>query len=181
MRFGVVGAGAIVAVLACEATPQATPPVSGSPSATTTTLAERPDAGRLEADWNDGEVAWRPYADGIAEAARTRKPICLVFFTTWCPHCKRYSHLFKDPRVVAAARDFVMIRVDRDLWSELSKRYSIDGEYIPRTFFLSADGRVDPAIHAERPTYAFFYDELDPAPLLAAMVTARAAFARDGG
>ncbi len=74
-----------------------------------------------------------------------------------------------------------MIRVDRDLWSELSKRYSIDGEYIPRTFFLSADGRVDPAIHAERPTYAFFYDELDPAPLLAAMVTARAAFARDGG
>jgi hypothetical protein len=81
--------------------------------------------------------------------------------------------VFHDPRVVAAAEDFVMVRVDRDRAPALSARHAPDGEYIPRTYFLSPDGEHDPSIHAPRDQYLYFFDEHDPVPLLAAMQAAR--------
>jgi protein-disulfide reductase (glutathione) len=128
--------------------------------------------GRSAEDWNDAEIAWQPYAEGLALAKKEKKPICLVFFTEWCPHCQRYRSVFHDPRVVAAAKRFVMIRLDRDKNAELSRRYAPDGEYIPRTLFLSSSGEVAREIHAPRDKYLYFYDEQDPAGLLAGMAEA---------
>jgi len=52
---------------------------------------------------------------------------------------------------------------------ELTKKYAPDGEYIPRTHFLSPDGELDPAIHAPREKFQYFYDEKNPASVLAGM------------
>lgn len=120
-------------------------------------------------DWNDGKIQWQPYEKGLAAAKAQKKLVCLVFHTEWCPHCKSYSGVFHDARVVEQAKRFVMIRVDRDTNRELSKQYAPDGEYIPRTYFLSSQGKLDPEIHADRSDYKYFYDEKDPTSLLAGM------------
>jgi hypothetical protein len=55
----------------------------------------------------------------------------------------------------------------------LSRLHAPDGEYIPRTYFLGADGKVDESIHAPRAQFKYFYDETNPASLLAGMEEAR--------
>ena len=124
---------------------------------------------RAVGDWNDAQVGWKSYEDGLALAKKERKPICLVFFTEWCPHCRNYSAVFHDPKVVEKSKQFVMIRLDRDKNGEISKKYAPDGEYIPRTYFLTPDGTLDPEIHAPRPQYKYFYDEMQPGGVLSGM------------
>ena len=127
--------------------------------------------GRVHAggDWNDAQIGWKSYDEGLAAAKKEQKPICLVFFTEWCPHCRNYSGVFHDPKVVEKSKSFVMIRLDKDKNAEISKKYAPDGEYIPRTYFLSPDGTLDPEIHAPRPQYKYFYDEAQPGSVLGGM------------
>jgi len=124
---------------------------------------------RAGGDWNDGQIGWQPYDAGLAAAKKAKKPVCLVFYTEWCPHCANYSAVFHDPRVVERAKGLVMIRVDKDKDAELSRRYAPDGEYIPRTYFLASDGTLEPGIHAPRERFRYFYDERDPGSVLAGM------------
>jgi thiol:disulfide interchange protein len=123
-------------------------------------------------DWNDAKIRWLPFEQGLQTAAAEGKPVCLVFFTTWCSHCRNYRKVFDDARVVELAQRFAMIRVNKDQHAELSARFAPDGEYIPRTLFLSSDGTLDPGLQAPRPTYRYFYDERDPASVLAGMQAA---------
>jgi thiol:disulfide interchange protein len=129
-------------------------------------------AGAGAEDWNDAKIQWRSYEEGLAEAKKSGKPVCLIFYTTWCPHCANYSRVFQDPKVVEHARDFVMIRVDADKRRDLSEQYKPDGAYVPRSFFLSPQGVLDQEINAGRDQYKFFYHEHDPNHILKAMEVA---------
>jgi glutaredoxin len=120
-------------------------------------------------NWNDQQIRWRQYEQGLAAAKQDKRPICLIFYTEWCPHCTNYSRVFHDPTVVERSRQFVMIRIDKDKNRELSKKYAPDGEYIPRTYFLSPAGDLAPTIHAPRERFKYFYDERKPGSLLAGM------------
>ena len=120
-------------------------------------------------NWNDETIGWRPYAEGMAAAKTEKKPICLIFYTDWCPHCTNYSKVFHDPKVVERSKQFVMIRINKDENGDISKKYAPDGDYIPRTYFLSPQGELDTKIHAPRSKYQFFFDEKDPASVLAGM------------
>ncbi len=62
-----------------------------------------------------------------------------------------------------------MIRLDKDQNRELSRKYSPDGEYIPRTYFLSSEGELDATITEARENYKYFYNENDPSAILAGM------------
>jgi thiol:disulfide interchange protein len=123
-------------------------------------------------DWNDSGIAWQPYEKGLAEAKADKKPICLIFYTDWCPHCANYSKVFHDPKVIEQSKSFVMIRLNKDENKELSKQYAPDGEYIPRTYFLSSDGKLDSSLHAPRDKFQYFYDERAPDSILAGMESA---------
>ncbi len=125
-----------------------------------------------------GGVAWLSYEDGIAAAARDNKPVCLVLFTEWCPHCKNYRRVFEDPKVVELSQRFVMIRVDSDQQPQVSHQYAPDGEYVPRTFFLDSTGTLAPEIHAPRDRYRYFYDEQAPESVLGGMNAALARLTR---
>ena len=125
-------------------------------------------------DWNDAQVSWKPYEEGLAAAKKESKPVCLIFFTEWCPHCANYSAVFHDPKVIEESKKFVMIRLDKDKNAEISKKYAPDGEYIPRTFFLSSSGELIADLHAPRDQYKYFYDEKDPASVLGGMSAALA-------
>jgi hypothetical protein len=125
---------------------------------------------RAGGDWNDGGIKWQGYEEGLAAAKKDKKPVCLIFYTEWCPHCANYSQVFHDPKVVEQAKRFVMIRLDKDKNGEISQKYGPDGAgYIPRTYFLASDGTLAPDIHAAREQFKYFYDEKDPASVLAGM------------
>ncbi len=113
-----------------------------------------------------------------ARAKAQKKPVCLVLYTGWCPHCRNYSHVFEDPQVVERAKDFVMIRANADDEPAVASKFVPDGGYVPRTFFLSPDGTLDPEIHAARPKFLYFYDERAPHSLLAGMAQAKAKLAK---
>lgn len=156
---------------ACRADPSTDAPATSATSEAAPPAAEPRAAAAAVAGetWNAAQIDWQPYEAGLARAKAENKPICLIFYTSWCPHCKTYSRVFEDPRVVAKARNFVMIRLNADTESELARRFSKDGGYIPRTFFLAPDGTPDFSIHAARDKFLYFYDERDPASLLAGM------------
>ncbi len=120
-------------------------------------------------DWNDKGVQWRGYEEGLAEAKKNGKPVCLIFYTDWCPHCTRYSGVFHDDKVIAKSKELVMIRLNKDENKELSGKYAPDGQYIPRTFFLLPDGAVNNAIKAPREKYQYFYNPQAADEVLAAM------------
>ncbi len=120
-------------------------------------------------NWNDANIHWMPFQEGLATAKKNNQPICLIFFTTWCPHCANYAKVFSDPEVVKRSKSFVMIRLDKDKNQDLSKQYKPDGEYIPRTYFLSAAGVLDESLTEDRPQFKYFYSESDPASLRAGM------------
>jgi protein-disulfide reductase (glutathione) len=132
------------------------------------TLAGTADAG---GDWNDGGIGWKPYEQGLAEAKSSGKPVLLVFYTEWCPHCTNYSKVFHNPELVELSKKFVMIRVDKDQDPAASAKYTPDGEYIPRTYFLKSDGTLMPEITEQRPQYKYFYDESSPAGVTRSMKT----------
>ena len=125
-------------------------------------------------DWNDGAVAWKSLDDGLALAKKEHKPVCLIFYTEWCPHCANFSKVFHDPKVVETSKRLVMVRLDQDQNKDLSQKYAPDGGYIPRTLFLTPDGTLAD-VHAPRDQYKYFYDEKDPASVLAGMNAALAA------
>jgi hypothetical protein len=128
-----------------------------------------PGVARAGGDWNDGGISWKSYDEGLEEAKKTKKPICLIFYTDWCPHCTNYSKVFHDPKVVDRSKKFVMIRLNGDQNKELSGKYAPDGQYIPRTYFLSSDGVLDDTVHAPRDKHKYFYSESDPASVLGGM------------
>jgi thiol:disulfide interchange protein len=133
------------------------------------------------ADWNASGVAWLPYDEGLAAGKARNLPIVLVFYTDWCPHCHNYSRLFHDPEVARLSSRFVMIRVERDGHRELSARYDIDGDYIPRTFFLTPSGAVLTELTSDNEDFLYFLDEHDPTELVTLMQLAleRATSSRD--
>ncbi len=164
----------LCAALALAACGRAEPePVKASPEGAST-LGPRVSALTPQDEgWNAAQIAWQSYDAGLARARAEHKPVCLVLYTSWCPHCKNYSHVFDDPRVVERAKDFVMIRADADAESALAQKFTTDGGYIPRTYFLGPDGTLAADIHAPRPKFKYFYDEHNPASLLAGMEAAR--------
>ena len=112
-------------------------------------------------DWNDKGIAWQAFEAGLAKAKQEKKPVMLIVFTEWCPHCTSYSKLFHDQKVVEKSRQFVMVRVDKDKQPDVSRKHA-------------PDGVLDPALDAKRDKYRYFYNESDPTEVLAGMDAALA-------
>lgn len=125
--------------------------------------------------WNAPAIAWQSIGDGIRESTRTGKPVIMVFHATWCPNCKRYREVFKDPEVVTASRDFVMILIDAEKDKVANGAFAPDGTYVPRTLFLNSEGDVQSEIRgASDPQFPHTIDASGPAELIGLMRKAKA-------
>jgi len=127
-------------------------------------------------DWNGVEINWRDARSGIYESSQTGRPVIMVFHATWCSVCKRFRQVFKDPDIVTASRDFVMILVDGDAEKELNGAFSPDGVYVPRTLFIDSEGNVSDKLVGADPQYPHSLAVDKPDELLALMKKAHEVF-----
>ena len=127
--------------------------------------------------FNDQEIAWKLYDEGLAEAKRTGKPMFVLFHTTWCPHCQRYKPMFFDAAVVEELKRYVCVIVDRDEQPGVNDRYSDAGGFVPRTMVLEADGAPRYDIEGANDAYPHFIDYRDRKALRRFLARARGALA----
>jgi len=115
----------------------------------------------------ESPIAWVPFSDeALARATAAGRPVLLDFEAAWCLPCREMERTtFRDPAVVRAAADFVMVKVDvtteDERSSALSSRFGVAG--VPTLVLLGPDGR-------ERGRFARL---VDAAEMLRAMDEAR--------
>ncbi len=103
-------------------------------------------------------LPFETYSDeALAKAAAEGKPVMIDFFADWCLPCKELEHnTFSDPRVVAAAKGWVLLKADltregTEEVARLRQRWGIKG--VPTVVFLGPDGkeRGPRVVEFERP------------------------------
>lgn len=107
-------------------------------------------------DWNDSELNWYSYKDGLEELNNSGKNGVFIIYADWCPTCKEYSELFSDPAVVKSLDSLVLIRSNKDLEPEISELFNIDGDYVPRTFALDKRGQIIRDLNSKNPQWWYF-------------------------
>lgn len=120
---------------------------------------------RMAELWNGAQIEWREVGPGIRESNQTGKPVIMLFHASWCGSCKRYREVWKDPGVVAASKNFVMVLVDVDSDPDANGAFSPDGTYVPRTIFYTSEGDVMKDVRGKDPEYPHTIDLDDPAEL----------------
>jgi thioredoxin-like negative regulator of GroEL len=119
--------------------------------------------------WNGAEIAWRDMGTGVKESIRTGKPVLIVFHATWCQVCRHFRAVFKDPAIVEASRNLVMILVDVDKEPDVNGAFAPDGGYVPRTVFLDSEGNIIHELQSANPQYRYSADVDKPDELLSLM------------
>ncbi|MHB8174065.1 MAG: thioredoxin family protein [Nitrospirota bacterium] len=61
-------------------------------------------------------INWMNYTDGMAQSAKTGKPVMIDFYTTWCKYCKLLEDTtYKDPGVIQTLNtNFIAIKVNAE-------------------------------------------------------------------
>jgi protein-disulfide reductase (glutathione) len=120
--------------------------------------------------WNGNEIHWRTMQSGVKESTATGKTVVLVFHASWCSACKKYRQVFKDPAVVEATRNYVMVLVDVDKEPQVNGAFAPDGTYVPRTLFITPQGDVRADLTGKTdPEHPHTIDITSPAELLSLM------------
>ncbi len=90
-------------------------------------------------------IAWRPYSEGaVSEAVAAGKPVFIDSYADWCIPCKELDKMtFNRPEVVAASRNFVMLKADLTSNADekakaFYRKFNIRG--VPTLIFLRPDG-----------------------------------------
>ena len=124
-------------------------------------------------DWAKS-VPWRTWDQAVVEAKRTKKPICVVVYTDWCPRCRELAPIFDMPKISGLAKKFVMVHQNRDHAPPWLKKFSETGEYIPRVLFLNSKGELQKDITSGSARYPYFYSVQGWRALVASMNNALA-------
>jgi thioredoxin-related protein len=81
------------------------------------------------------------YNGALKEAQREQKPLLLYFFSKSCAYCVEMERTTLADKGVNAMlkKDFVVLRVDADKSTDLTRLYRISGT--PSSWFLDASGK----------------------------------------
>lgn len=116
--------------------------------------------------FNDVSIEWQLFDHGQRLALSEGKPILFLAHTTWCPHCMRYREVFFNDEVVKLVNAFIPVIVDRDLQSDITARFAPDGDYIPRTMFLTPEAQLVRELRYRNTEFNYFVDYDDPSNLI---------------
>jgi len=79
--------------------------------------------------------------DALKSAKAQHKPIMIDFYTDWCGWCKKLdSDTYSDPKVNAAAKKFICVKIDAEKEPNLASKYGVSG--YPTIIFLDSNGTV---------------------------------------
>jgi thiol-disulfide isomerase/thioredoxin len=106
-------------------------------------------------DWNDKDVEWHGYVDGLLAAKKEKKNVVLIVYADWCGVCKKYSTMFQDADVIRNSKNVVLVKLNQDTDTMYLKKYSLDGEYVPRTYLLDSEFNVMPSPYKSK-KYDFY-------------------------
>ncbi|XP_060085660.1 thioredoxin domain-containing protein 12-like [Ylistrum balloti] len=95
----------------------------------------------LARGWGN-DIAWVKLDDGLIQAKKENKPVMLIIHKSWCGACKSLKPKFEASQAIKeVSQEFVMVNAEDDEEPGDSK-FTPDGGYIPRIFFLDSDGNV---------------------------------------
>ncbi|KAL6071034.1 Thioredoxin domain-containing protein 12 [Balamuthia mandrillaris] len=106
------------------------------------------------------KIHWVSYEDGLKRAKEENKPAFVLLHKSWCGACKRLKPAFAgSTEVEQLSEKFVMINAEDDEEPHANPAFALDGSYIPRIIFMSAEGTVLPEIYNEggNAKYKYFY------------------------
>ena len=93
----------------------------------------------------ESAIAWSPFSkERLAEATAAGRPVFIDSFADWCIPCKEMDKLtFSRPDVIAASREFVMLKADLTSNKDAGvkafyKKFGIKG--VPTLIFIKPDG-----------------------------------------
>jgi len=85
------------------------------------------------------------YAAALKQGKAERKPILVVFSTTWCTYCRNMKEdVWPRAEVKTAVQPFVVVEVDGERQPEVAAKYQVTG--YPTLVALDAEGRLIGAI-----------------------------------
>jgi thiol:disulfide interchange protein len=120
-------------------------------------------------------VRWQTWDEAQKIPQAKRKPMALLVFAHWCPHCRSLAPAFADKEVVRLSKQLTMVRQDSDekpAW--LKDKFGKYGGYVPRMFIVAPDGRVVEEITSGHSRYPYFYQASQIEALRAALAKAGA-------
>uniref|UniRef100_A0A915BDL8 Thioredoxin domain-containing protein n=1 Tax=Parascaris univalens TaxID=6257 RepID=A0A915BDL8_PARUN len=89
------------------------------------------------------DIEWVKWSEAKEQAKTLKKPIFLLIHKSWCGACQALKSTFRSStdrdEFVKLSKEFVMVNTEDDEEPN-DERYSPDGQYIPRIFFLDVDG-----------------------------------------
>ncbi|KHN83312.1 Folliculin [Toxocara canis] len=89
------------------------------------------------------DIDWVTWREAKQQSKTLKKPIFLLIHKSWCGACQALKTTFRvssrRDEFVKLSKEFVMVNTEDDEEPD-DKRYSPDGQYIPRIFFLDEDG-----------------------------------------
>jgi len=113
-------------------------------------------------EWR-GAIEWHEWRDALGIASRAAKPIMVVVYADWCPHCRALGPVFADPEIESLSKRFVMVRQNHDDSPSWLEPYNQKfGGYVPRIFFFDQNGKMREDLTSGHPRYPYFYAAEQP-------------------
>ena len=68
------------------------------------------------------------YTTALRESERTGAPLLVLFYTDWCPYCKKFrANVLPDTAVAQRLRHFVKVRVNTEIGAQETKFFQNSG------------------------------------------------------
>jgi len=87
-------------------------------------------------------ITWTESLSGaLATAKKNGKPVFIDFSAVWCGPCKEMKKTtFKDAKVVAESKKWIMVHIDGDKQEKVATKYKI--EAYPTLVIMSPKGKI---------------------------------------